>query len=214
MGELPFAVLFRDERLVVIDKPAGLPVHAGRDGGASVEDAFPLLSRRRTGPWLAHRLDRDTAGCLVVALRRTALLEAQALFAAGKVAKVYWALVRGAPAAQSGVVDIDIQKQTAGRSWRMVAQAGGQRSVSEWRVLGQGNGVSWLEVRPHTGRTHQVRLHCAWLGCPVLGDAVYGGETGPLMLLARAIELPLSPPVAAVADVPAHMRSAGNNVLF
>ena len=76
-------ILFRDDRFVVLDKPPGLPVHAGPRGGPSVEDWFPFLSRRKDGPWLAHRLDADTSGCLVVALRRAALIAAQAEFAAG-----------------------------------------------------------------------------------------------------------------------------------
>ena len=89
------SILFQDQRFVVLDKPAGLPVHAGPSGGRSVEDWFPLLSRRKDGPWLAHRLDADTAGCLVIALRRAALLAAQAAFASGGVRKTYWAVVAG-----------------------------------------------------------------------------------------------------------------------
>lgn len=85
-------ILFRDQRFVVLDKPAGLPVHAGPRGGASVEDWFPALSRRKDGPWLVHRLDADTAGCLIVALRYSALRAAQAEFAAGRVHKIYWAV--------------------------------------------------------------------------------------------------------------------------
>ena len=80
-------ILFRDERFVVLDKPAGLPVHPGPRGGSSVEDFFPELSRRKSGPWLVHRLDADTSGCLVVALRRAALVAAQAEFAAGRARK-------------------------------------------------------------------------------------------------------------------------------
>jgi RluA family pseudouridine synthase len=200
-------ILFRDARFVVLDKPAGLAVHAGPRGGASVEDCFAALSRRRDGPWLAHRLDADTAGCLVVALRRAALLAAQAAFAAGRVEKTYWAVVLGTPPAGAGVVDAALRRHSDPRGWRMVAGAGGQAAVSEWRLLGSGAGLSWLEVRPRTGRTHQVQAHCAHLGCPVLGDSVYGGGTGRLHLLARAIALPLEPAVAAVAPVPAHMHS-------
>ncbi len=85
-------ILFRDQRFVVLDKPAGLPVHAGPRGGASVEDWFPALSRRKDGPWLVHRLDADTAGCLIVALRYSALRAAQAEFAAGRAHKIYWAV--------------------------------------------------------------------------------------------------------------------------
>src|SRR4051794_3753839 len=100
----PATLLFRDQRFVVIDKPAGLPVHPGPSGGHSAEDWFPLLSRRRDGPWLVHRLDADTAGCLVIALRKTALLAAQALFASGAVRKTYWAVVRGELARDGGTV--------------------------------------------------------------------------------------------------------------
>ena len=207
--EIP--ILFRDERFVVLDKPAGLPVHPGPRGGASVEDCFGLLSRRRDGPWLAHRLDADTAGCLVVALRRTALHAAQQAFAAGRADKLYWAVVRGAPPGEAGIVDTPLRRHSDRRGWRMLAGPGGQLACSEWRLLGRGDGISWLEVRPRTGRTHQVRVHCACLGCPVLGDAVYGEgkqDGCPLHLLARAIALPLDPPLTAEAPVPAHMLAA------
>jgi RluA family pseudouridine synthase len=202
-------ILHQDTRFVVLNKPAGLPVHPGPRGGASVEDVFPALSRRKDGPWLAHRLDADTAGCLVVALRRAALLEAQAAFAAGTVEKTYWAVVRGAPADAAGQIDAPLLKRTAKAGWRMVVDPAGQPAVSDFTVLGRGDGIAWLEMRPRTGRTHQVRVHCAALGCPVLGDPVYGTAEGmPLHLLARAIRLPLDPPVSATAPVPPHMRAA------
>lgn len=201
-------ILFRDERFVVLDKPAGLPVHPGPRSGASVEDIFPTLSRRRDGPWLAHRLDADTAGCVVVALRRAALLAAQAAFAAGMVEKTYWAVVVGGPADETGTVDAPLLKVSDRSGWRMRVDPVGQTAITEWRVCGRGAGIAWLELRPRTGRTHQVRVHCAHLGCPLLGDAVYGAGGGPLHLLARAIRLPLDPPVAAEAPVPAHMRAA------
>jgi tRNA pseudouridine32 synthase/23S rRNA pseudouridine746 synthase len=206
---MEISVLFRDARFVVLDKPRGLPVHPGPRGGASVEDCFPALSRRKDGPWLAHRLDADTAGCLVVALRRAALREAQAAFAEGRAEKIYWAVVRGAPAEASGHIDAPLLKRNDRAGWRMVVDAGGQKAISDFLVLGRGDGVAWLEVRPRTGRTHQVRAHCAALGWPVLGDPVYGtAEPGGLHLLARAIRLPLDPPLAATAPVPPHMRAA------
>jgi tRNA pseudouridine32 synthase/23S rRNA pseudouridine746 synthase len=201
-------VLFRDERFVVLDKPAGLPVHSGPRGGASVEGWFPLLSRRKDGPWLVHRLDADTSGCLVVALRRAALVAAQAAFAGGLVRKVYWAVVRGGPAGEAGVVEAALRRVSSPDGWRMVTGPGGQSAVTEWRVLGRSGEFAWLEFLPRTGRTHQVRVHAALLGCPVVGDPVYGGGAGMLHLLARAIELPLVPPVSAVAEPPAHMRAA------
>lgn len=206
--DLP-AILFQDARFIVLNKPAGLPVHAGPRGGRSVEDWFPRLSRRRDGPWLAHRLDADTAGCLVVALRRAALHAAQAAFAGGQARKEYWAVVQGHPDGDSGVVDAPLAKRTGPAGWRMAADPAGQQAVTDWRLLGTAGGLSWLSLRPRTGRTHQVRVHCATLGCPVLGDPVYGEAGGvPMHLLARAITLPLDPPVAAVAPPPAHMVEA------
>ncbi len=203
-------ILFRDTRFVVLDKPAGLKVHAGPQGGASVEDWFPSLGGRRDGPWLAHRLDADTAGCLLVALRRSALHAAQAAFAAGRAEKIYWAVVAGVPPAAAGRLDAPLRRHSDRSGWRMRHDPAGDPAVTEWRMLGQAGGKAWLELRPRTGRTHQVRVHCALLGCPVLGDPVYGagGGAARLHLLARGLTLPLDPPVAAKAPVPAHMRAA------
>jgi tRNA pseudouridine32 synthase/23S rRNA pseudouridine746 synthase len=201
-------ILFRDERFAVLDKPPGLPVHAGPRGGPSVEDCFPLLSRRKDGPWLVHRLDADTGGCLVVALRRAALLAAQAEFAAGRARKTYWAVVRGVPRTASGTIDAPLRRQSTTSGWRMVSDTAGQRAVTDWRLCGQAGDIAWLELHPRTGRTHQVRVHCALLGCPVLGDPIYGDAQGPLHLLSRGIELRLAPPLTATAEPPPHMRAA------
>jgi len=209
----PLPILFQDARFVVLDKPAGLPVHPGPRGGPSVEDWFPRLSRRRDGPWLAHRLDADTSGCLLIALRRAALHEAQALFASGGVRKTYWAVVRGRPQAEAGTIDAALAKRTGRDGWRMAPDATGQPAVTEWRLRGAGENTSWLELHPRTGRTHQIRVHCALLGCPILGDPVYG-QAGPVLdnlvlhLQSHAIALPLDPPVAADAPPPPHMRAA------
>ncbi len=210
---MPIPILFQDARFVVLNKPTGLPVHPGPRGGASVEDFFPTLSRRKDGPWLAHRLDADTSGCLVVALRKAALLEAQAAFATGSATKTYWVVVRGVPAKESGTIDAPLLKHSTKAGWRMIVDPAGQSAVSDYSVLGHNADLAWLEVRPRTGRTHQVRVHCAALGCPILSDPIYGhanrdGGDGPLQLLARAIALPLAPPVAATAPVPPHMRAA------
>ena len=198
-------ILFQDSRYVVLNKPAGVPVHPGPRGGPSMEDCFPALSRRKDGPWLAHRLDADTAGCLLVALRKTALVEAQAAFAAGLVEKTYWAVVRGRPAGESGVASGRLLKRNASDGWRMAVDPAGQVAVTEWRSMGSDGGSSWLELRPRTGRTHQVRVHCAEMGCPIVGDPVYGTGAGRLMLLARSLKLPGEAAVTATAPVPPHM---------
>jgi tRNA pseudouridine32 synthase/23S rRNA pseudouridine746 synthase len=203
-------VLFRDNRFVVLDKPPGLPVHAGPRGGLTVETFFPLLTRRSAGPWLVHRLDADTSGCLLIALRRAALLAAQAEFAAGRAGKIYWAVVRGLPPAPSGIANAPVLRRTDPGGWRMALDPAGQQAITDWTVLGHAQGLAWLELRPRTGRTHQIRLHCAAvIGCPIVGDALYGdGDGTGLHLLARSLSLALTPPVSASAPPPAHMRPA------
>ncbi len=201
-------ILFRDSRFVVLNKPTGLPVHPGPQRRASVEDWFSQLSRRSDGPWLVHRLDADTSGCLVVALRRAALIAAQEEFANGRAHKIYWAIVRGVPSQTSGTIDLPLRRQNAKSGWRMAHDRAGQPAVTNWRLRGEAGDMSWLELHPRTGRTHQVRAHCALLGCPVIGDPRYGGGPGTLHLLARAIELSLDPPLAAIAPPPSHMLDA------
>jgi tRNA pseudouridine32 synthase/23S rRNA pseudouridine746 synthase len=211
--DLAARVLFRDGLVLVIDKPAGLPVHAGPGGGPNLEAMFDQL---RFGlphpPALAHRLDRDTSGCLVLGRHRKALSRLGRLFQGGRVGKTYWAVVEGAPPAPEGSIELGLRKETRRNGWRMVPDPEGQHAVTKWRVLGAGDGLSWLALHPETGRTHQIRVHCAALGCPVLGDPVYGrGAGGALHLHSRAVELPLYPnraPIGAVAPAPPHMEAA------
>jgi len=205
--------------MIVIDKPSGIPVHSGPGGGPHLEHWFPLL---RFGlprpPALAHRLDRDTSGCLVLGRHPKALRRLGALFAEGKIEKVYWAVVAGMPAEPRGIIDAPLLKQTRRVGWRMEIDPAGQRAVTEYRVLGSVEGRSWLELRPKTGRTHQIRVHCAALGCPVLGDVTYHGPAGtPLQLHARAITIPLYPARPAIqvtAPVPPHMIAALTDLGF
>jgi tRNA pseudouridine32 synthase/23S rRNA pseudouridine746 synthase/23S rRNA pseudouridine1911/1915/1917 synthase len=217
-GDLVDRVLYRDGLMLVIDKPAGIPVHGGPGGGPHLEHWFPLL---RFGlprpPALAHRLDRDTSGCLVLGRHPKALRRLGRLFAAGQVEKVYWAIVAGAPPSGEGRIATGLRKETRGSGWRVVIDPAGQPSVTDYRVLAAADGRAWLELRPRTGRTHQIRVHCAALGCPVIGDPVYGGLRGkgrgdePLQLHARSVALPLypeKPPIIVSAKLPGHMRPA------
>ncbi|WP_376095010.1 RluA family pseudouridine synthase [Roseomonas sp. CCTCC AB2023176] len=201
---------------IVLDKPAGLPVHRGPRATESLEDWLPLLRfGKRHLPQPAHRLDTDTAGCLVLGRTKPALAALGALFAAGRAEKTYWAVVRGRPPEPDGTLDAPLRKvSTAAGGWRMEVDPSGQPARTAWRTLGAGGGATFLELRPRTGRTHQLRVHLAHLGCPILGDPVYGGPgPGGLHLLARALVLPLDPPLTAVAPVPAPLlprfRSAG-----
>jgi RluA family pseudouridine synthase len=200
---------------MVIDKPAGLPVHRGPRGNDSLEDWLPQLQLgKRHLPQPAHRLDTDTAGCLVLGRTKPALAALGALFAGRRAQKTYWAVVRGTVAGDKGTVDAPLRKtSTRGAGWRMEAHPDGQPARTTWRVRGRGDGITWLELNPTTGRTHQLRVHCALLGCPILGDPLYGGpppggKAGGMHLLARAIALPLDPPLAATAPVPPEMAPA------
>jgi RluA family pseudouridine synthase len=201
----PPDILYSDDRLAILNKPAGLPSHAGPRGGASAEDWFPLLTRRKRGPWLAHRLDADTAGCLAVALRKTALTQMQAAFAAGLVRKTYWAVCKGRPKTETGTMDAPLARRDSPSGWRVAIDPAGRAAVTDWRVLGASGEATWIELSPRTGRTHQIRVHCLALGCPILGDPLYGDGLGRLRLLARALALPLDPPARAVAPCPSHM---------
>jgi len=201
-------ILAQGHGWVVINKPAGLPSHPSRAGGPSVEDYFPALSRRKDGPWLAHRLDTDTAGCLLIALRKSVLIAAQTAFAAGDATKIYWAVVAADITAGSGIIDAPLGKRTSPKGWRIVPDPAGDRAVTEWRVLGRAPSLTWLELRPRTGRTHQLRVHCTLLGGAILGDPVYGSKAAGLNLLSRSLTLPLDPPICAIATAPPHMEAA------
>jgi RluA family pseudouridine synthase len=212
--DLAARLLFRDGLMLVIDKPAGLAVHAGSSGG---DHLGKYLDALRFGlpqtPELAHRLDRDTSGCLVLGRHRKALAKLGKLFAESQVRKTYWAVVAGKPPREEGVVDMPLLKANTKQGWKMRVSAEGQASLTEYRTLGSGDGLTWLALNPRTGRTHQLRVHMAAIGCPILGDPVYGGATTrarefPLHLHARALAIPLYPrraPIACEAPVPAHM---------
>jgi RluA family pseudouridine synthase len=194
--------------VLVLDKPAGLPVSAR--SGESLERWLPALRMgKRRDPQPAHRLDTDTAGCLALGRTAPMLARLNALFAARRVEKVYWAVLRGSLRDDAGVVNAPLRKvSTASRGWRMEVHRDGDPASTAWRVLGRGAGMIFVEFRPETGRTHQLRVHAAHLGAPILGDALYGGGAGALHLLARAITLPLDEELRATAPVPDHMHEA------
>jgi tRNA pseudouridine32 synthase/23S rRNA pseudouridine746 synthase/23S rRNA pseudouridine1911/1915/1917 synthase len=209
-------LLYRDGLMLVIDKPAGLPVHAGPGGGESLEDYFEAL---RFGlpraPALAHRLDRDTTGCLVLGRHPKALRKLGKLFSENRVEKTYWAICRGAPEKRSGTIDAPLKKASDKSGWRMIIAEDGQQAVTTYRTITSSEGVSFIEAKPKTGRTHQIRVHLASIGAPIIGDPVYGDlspeDRGqPMMLHARRIIIPISgnkPPVTVEAPPPRTMSA-------
>jgi tRNA pseudouridine32 synthase/23S rRNA pseudouridine746 synthase len=213
--EMLARLLYRDGLMLVIDKPAGFAVHRGPKGGDALDAHFDAL---RFGlpraPALAHRLDRDTSGCLVLGRHRKALAALGKLFKQGKVGKTYWAVVEGGPEADEGRIDVPLSKRDEARGWWMKADPHGLPSATTWRVMGRSadNALTWLALEPLTGRTHQLRVHCAEMGFPIVGDSIYGKAPrtgGPaLHLHAREVVVPISkskPPVNITAPVPMHM---------
>jgi len=212
--EMVARLLYRDGLMLVIDKPAGFAVHRGPKGGESLEDHFGAL---RFGlpraPALAHRLDRDTSGCLVLGRHRKALAELGRLFKSGRVGKTYWALVEGGPEADEGRIDLPLGRKDESRGWWMKHDPKGQPSTTTWKVMGRAPGITWLALEPLTGRTHQLRVHCAAMGWPIVGDNIYGTAPragGPgLQLHSREIVVPLyknREPIRVMAPVPLHMH--------
>jgi tRNA pseudouridine32 synthase/23S rRNA pseudouridine746 synthase/23S rRNA pseudouridine1911/1915/1917 synthase len=223
-AEIQARVLFRDQLVIVLDKPPGIPVHAGPKGGSSLEDFFGYLKfDYKETPGLAHRLDRDTSGCLALGRNTRALRKLGKLFESGRVKKTYWAIVDGRPPAEEGTIDLPLAKIKLGKGWSMQPSKkdapGAQEAVTEYRVVKRlRKDRTWLELKPRTGRTHQLRVHLQSLGCPITGDWLYGpAENRPpdgafpmLHLHARAIELPLyddKPAIAAAAELPEHMAA-------
>ena len=207
-------LLYRDGLMLVVDKPAGLPVHAGPGGGDTMENYFDAL---RFGlpraPMLAHRLDRDTSGCLVLGRHPKALRKLGKLFSEGRVEKTYWAICRGVPEKLSGTVAAPLKKTTRARGWRVEVAQDGRDAATTYRVLAQKDGLSFIEAKPKTGRTHQIRVHLAHIGAPILGDPQYGDlspedRAAPMMLHARRIIVPISKnkePAAVEAPAPTAM---------
>ena len=213
-AELLARLLYRDALMLVIDKPAGLPVHPGPKGGETLTrhlDALRFGLPRR--PEAAHRLDKDTSGCLVLGRHPKALARLGDLFKRSLVDKTYWAVVEGGPAEPEGEIALRLAPKSPDRGWWMKVEPTGQPSLTRWRVLGRSDGLALLELRPVTGRTHQLRVHCAASGFPILGDPIYGTAPrfgGPgLHLHARSVTVPLypkKPPIRVEAPLPPHMR--------
>ncbi len=183
VGEnIPLDIVFENEDMLVVNKPAGMVVHpaAGHDSGTLVHavlgydpDLEGIGGEERPG--VVHRLDKETSGLIVLAKNERAHRWLQDQFRLRKVEKTYLALVDGAPPTPSGRVEAPIGRDPRHRKKMAVLSPDkGREAVSEYRTLESFARHTLLEVRPLTGRTHQIRLHCAFLGCPIVGDMVYG----------------------------------------
>jgi len=213
MSEQP--ILFEDAEALVIDKPAGLPLDQPRAGGISLEDRLDDL---RLGfarpPAPVHRLDRDTSGCLLLARNPKALKRFAAAFEARLVEKRYLGIVGGPVSGDEGTIALSLSKiSSAADGWRMIVAKKGKPAVTHWRKLAEHDGLTLVEFRPETGRTHQLRVHAAHaFGHALLGDERYGGRLGPRTMLHAAdlvVKREGKDPVRAHAPLPADFTALG-----
>ncbi len=219
-------LLHADEMVFVFNKPAGLAVQGGSGVTRHVDDMLEAWRNKRgEKPRLVHRLDRDTSGVLVVARTRLAAMKLSEAFRARDTRKIYWALVKGVPSKRNEKISTWLVKEATpdGDRVRVVrhGERGADHAVSHYRVVEQAaQTLAWLEMEPYTGRTHQLRVHAAHIGCPIIGDPKYfeadtnwelpGGIQNRLHLHARRIVIPH--PEGGVIDVtapmPPHMRQS------
>ena len=181
--DIPLTIVFEDEHLLVVDKPAGMVVHpaAGNRDGTLVNALLHHCAGRLSGiggvarPGIVHRIDKDTSGLLVVAKTDVAHEGLARQFAAHSVERRYLAVVAGLPALESGSVDAPLARSAADRKKIAIVKDGrGKRAVTHWKRVRQLRDAALVECRLETGRTHQVRVHMAALGHPLIGDPVYG----------------------------------------
>ena len=228
-------MLFKDENVIALDKPAGLAVQGGSGQRRHLDG---MLEALRFGaaerPRLVHRLDRGTAGVLLLARNAPAARSLTAAFRGKDTQKIYWALVAGEPPERRGLIDLALAKQEKGRRGEAVAPdaAAGKTARTLFQVVQShrdrktGEKVTWLVLLPLTGRTHQLRVHCAAMGTPIVGDGKYGGrgafpeslaEAKTLHLLARELALPdpeVGTPLRVSAPLPPHMAATWQALKF
>lgn len=174
---IPLNIIYEDDDLMVVDKPAGLAVHPapGHPGHTLVNAVLGRLPDKddTLRPGIVHRLDKDTSGIILVAKNRVAQADLAAQFKSRSVSKTYLVLVRGRLTPENGIIEAAIGRDPKNRQ-RMAVVSRGREARTAYRVVRYIGGYSLLEIKPETGRTHQIRVHLAAIGYPVVGDATYG----------------------------------------
>lgn len=209
--DLTARIVFEDGEALVIDKPGGLPLERPRAGGEALEDYVEILKlgfQRPATP--VHRLDTDTSGCLLLARNPKAVKRFSRAFEDRLVEKTYLGIVAGELAEDEGTIELALSKiSSAADGWRMIVARKGKPAVTHWRKVAVNDGVTLVEFKPVTGRTHQLRVHAAaGLGFPLVGDPVYGkADSRVRRTMLHASELVVQregkPPITAMAPLPA-----------
>lgn len=220
-------VIHKDQAALVLNKPPGLATQGGTKTTSHVDGLLDALQFEAEGrPKLVHRLDKDTSGALLVARSARAAAFFAKSFSGRSAKKVYWALVVGVPSIDDGTVDLPIAKQPGTGGEKMhVDEESGQPARSRYRVIERaGNRACWVELQPFTGRTHQLRVHMAAIGHPIVGDGKYGGPaaflTGGISrkmhLHARRIRVdhPDGGEIDVTAELPTHFAESLANLGF
>ncbi len=209
-------VIYKDDNVIVLNKPAGIAVQGGSKTERHIDGMLDALRfGKEEKPHLVHRLDKDTSGVLVIGRTANDASKLAECFKSRKAQKIYWAVVAGKPKLLSGKIDAPLSKlgNVRGGEQMKVDYDNGQRAQTLYRVIDSlSRKASWIEMAPLTGRTHQLRVHCATLNTPIIGDMKYGGERAvslgldnekKMHLHARAIQMPH--PVKGILNVTAQL---------
>ncbi|MBB5518495.1 RluA family pseudouridine synthase [Amphiplicatus metriothermophilus] len=197
-------IVYEDDAVMALGKPFGLAVQGGAKTGRHIDAMLAAFEKKGERPRLVHRLDRDTGGLLLLAKTRAAAARLGGAFQRHEVEKTYWALVAGQPRPREGTIDLPIAKRMVrigeGGQERVVPAEGedAKKAVTDFQTMDDaGPQAAFLALRPRTGRTHQLRVHCAAMGTPIVGDGKYGGPAarlegvaGRLHLFCRAMSFP------------------------
>jgi 23S rRNA pseudouridine955/2504/2580 synthase len=216
-------ILHQNDDMLVLNKPAGLAVQGGSKTTRHLDDLLDALQfDAKDRPRLVHRLDRDTSGVIILARNVAAAARLARQFQSGEIGKTYWAVVHGRPRYPQGTIDAALAKSGGpGREKMAWDEKEGRDAVTDYITVSQaGDRFTWLELMPRTGRTHQLRAHCALMDTPIVGDAKYGapemtsggaleGLGRQLCLHARRVVVPRPgrKPLTVEAPLPAHMKN-------